>query len=406
MLTYRLNKGNLSCALLLVFSSFNLSFNNVKALSDTNDPNYVVIGAFALKQNALRFANYAKRQGLDARYDINPRRELYYVYVYSSSSVDEARRERYRIRNNYEFSDAWVFTGYLGSEIAPRPFSNPEIVVVEPEVEVTMAKEKKVVEPEAKEIKVKTEPKASSKYTFKDTDYQVYFNTINTQNLQEVKGKVKVIDPVRAKLIDELETHKLVSVRDPNNRSKTVKFTTDIFGFKPIDRTIILDQPVSDSTTAFINTIGDSIIVDFELERYRKGDFLVLYRVYFYKDAAIMRSESKFELNSLLDMMMENEKLRIILHGHTNGKSVGKIIHLKDDGKDFFALNADHVETTGSAKKLSMHRASTIREWLAEQGIDRSRIEIKGWGGKKMLYDKFDSQASKNVRVEVEITAE
>ena len=119
-----------------------------------------------------------------------------------------------------------------------------------------------------------------------------------------------------------------------------------------------------------------------------------------------MRSESKFELNSLLDMMMENEKLKIRLHGHTNGKSMGKIIHLKEDSKDFFALNADHIETTGSAKKLSEYRAYTIKEWLAEQGIDRSRVDIKGWGGKKMIYDKFDSPASKNVRVEVEITAE
>ena len=53
-----------------------------------------------------------------------------------------------------------------------------------------------------------------------------------------------------------------------------------------------------------------------------------------------------------------------------------------------------------------MYRAATIKEWLTEQGIDRNRIEVKGWGGKKMIYDKFDSQASKNVRVEVEITAE
>ena len=406
MLTNSLNQGRFSYALLLIFVSFSLSFAKVKTLPDTNELNYVVIGAFALKQNAWRFADYAKKQDLRAKYDINPRKELYYVYVYSSPSVDEARRERYRIRNNYEFRDAWVFTGYLGNKLAPRPPSNPEIEVVKPETEVVSTEIKQVTAPKTKEIQVKAEPKTSSKYVFKEGDYRVYFNAINTKNLKEVKGMVKVIDPVRAKLVDELETHELVPVRDPKNRNKTVKFTSNIFGFKPIDRTIILNQPVSDSTSAYVSTQGDSIIVDFELERYRKGEFMVLYRVYFFKDAAVMRSESKFELNSLLDMMMENEKLKIRLHGHTNGKSVGKIIHLKEDSKDFFALNADHVETMGSAKKLSSYRAYTIKEWLAEQGIDRDRVEIKGWGGKKMIYDKFDSQASKNVRVEVEITAE
>lgn len=404
MLTNLLNQGKFFRALLLIFVSVNLSLANVTVSADTKELSYVVIGAFTFQQNALRFTNYAKRQNLDARYDINPRRALYYVYVYSSHSIDEARRERYRIRHYYEFRDAWVFTGTLGSQTPSRPISNPEIEMVEPEIDTTEGTPAE--EPETEEIAVNTKEKVGAKYVLDQSDFKVYFNTVNSTNLKDVKGMVKVIDPVRAKLIDELESHELVLVKDPKNRNKMVKFTADIFGFKPVDRTIILDQPVADSTSAFVSTLGDSIIVDFELERYKRGEFLVLYRVYFFKDAAIMRAESKFELNSLLDMMMENDKLKIRLHGHTNGNSVGKIIHLKEGSKDFFTLGADHVETVGSAKKLSMHRASTIKEWLAEKGIGRDRIEIRGWGGKKMIHDKFDSQASKNVRVEVEIIAE
>ena len=69
-------------------------------------------------------------------------------------------------------------------------------------------------------------------------------------------------------------------------------------------------------------------------------------------------------------------------------------------------LNApSHVQSSGSAKKLSKFRAETIYSFLVRKGIDPSRIEIKGWGGNKMLYDKHDSRANLNVRVEVEITA-
>ena len=42
-------------------------------------------------------------------------------------------------------------------------------------------------------------------------------------------------------------------------------------------------------------------------------------------------------------------------------------------------------------------------QWLLDKGIDKKRMEIKAWGGKKMIYKKTDSMAGKNVRVEIEI---
>jgi len=40
---------------------------------------------------------------------------------------------------------------------------------------------------------------------------------------------------------------------------------------------------------------------------------------------------------------------------------------------------------------------------LIHQGIEEKRMDLKGWGGKKMLYDKKSDQAGRNVRVEIEI---
>jgi len=66
-------------------------------------------------------------------------------------------------------------------------------------------------------------------------------------------------------------------------------------------------------------------------------------------------------------------------------------------------VTSNNLEGTGSAKELSKERAFTIARWLIERGIDGRRMDVKGWGGKRMIYKKNDSMAGKNVRVEIEI---
>jgi len=129
-----------------------------------------------------------------------------------------------------------------------------------------------------------------------------------------------------------------------------------------------------------------------------------MYNVYFYKDAAIMRPESKYEVNALLDMMKENEKYKIRIHGHTNGKAAGKIISMSDN-KNFFSMTGSK-DGFGSARKLSEERANVIKDYLVSEGISANRLEVKAWGGKKPIYEKDHSQAHANVRVEIEIIEE
>lgn len=114
-----------------------------------------------------------------------------------------------------------------------------------------------------------------------------------------------------------------------------------------------------------------------------------------------MRPDSKEEIDRLVDMMKENDKYKIRIHGHTNGGGAGKIIAL-GEGKNFFSLSGAE-EGYGSSKKLSEVRAVTVREYLMAAGIDKSRMQIKAWGGKRGIYDKNHPQAQNNVRVEIEI---
>ncbi len=135
---------------------------------------------------------------------------------------------------------------------------------------------------------------------------------------------------------------------------------------------------------------------------WKKGDMETLNYIFFFRDAAILRPESKYEIDRLVQMMQSHPEYKIMIHGHTNGNDKGRIIKLAAGNKDFFSLD-NTVEDYGSAVKLSELRAMTIRDYLIVNGINAKRMSIKAWGGKKPLYAVDDAKAEANVRVEVEV---
>nr|HPH46155.1 OmpA family protein [Chryseolinea sp.] len=191
---------------------------------------------------------------------------------------------------------------------------------------------------------------------------------------------------------------------DPKSKSGQLTLVCDAFGYRKVQQEINYPLPLADTVKSYIDLMGTTLVIKFDLIRYHKGDIGTLYNVYFYNDASIMRPESKFELNSLLQMMQENPKYKIRLHGHSNGNYHGKIISMGPD-KDFFSLDGSK-QGVGSAKDLSGNRAEIIKEYLVANGVEASRMEVKAWGGKRPLYDKHSVNAQKNVRVEVEILEE
>jgi outer membrane protein OmpA-like peptidoglycan-associated protein len=44
-----------------------------------------------------------------------------------------------------------------------------------------------------------------------------------------------------------------------------------------------------------------------------------------------------------------------------------------------------------------------IQNYLINQGIEATRMQIKAWGGKRPIYDEDHTLAKANVRVEIEI---
>src|SRR6478609_620306 len=100
-----------------IVSSFRMPGAEVKGaqLSTADDPNYVVIGAFSIYENAVSFTSKASKLHLDAKYEMNQNRNLYYVYVLSTNDRQQAIEEALRLRKESPYNDTWVYHGNLNA---------------------------------------------------------------------------------------------------------------------------------------------------------------------------------------------------------------------------------------------------------------------------------------------------
>ena len=362
-----------------------------QAIPDMEKGMYLIVGAFRIAENAVQYANSIKIDGKSPKLGKYYANKLTYVYAYETpDDLLFAREKRSELRAISKFHDTWIlYVGISLEELEKKMLEaniKPEEVIPE-----------EIIEPKVEEF-IPPPPVAEGQQL-----YNYRFNVINASSLKEIPGYVTIIDAARNKAMKSVSTNQIHEIAAPTSQSKEIIALCDIFGFMKNQVTLKIDNPRSSADKNLISESGGITTVKFELVRHKVGDILTMYNVYFYTNAAIMKPESKYELNNLLEMLRENEKLELRIHGHTNGNSAGKIIKLKEDDKSYFKITKNNDEGTGSAKELSKARADLIVRWLIDQGIDKKRMSIKSWGGKKMLYDKSDSMAGRNVRVEVEI---
>ncbi|MEM1406525.1 MAG: OmpA family protein [Bacteroidota bacterium] len=413
---------------------FLLSSSVTFQVNELPKSNYVVVGAYSINQEyyAKAYVNSLKEQGFDVQYGLSTSKKLYFVYISESKDFDDAVAKMLATRKNELFSDAWVFVNKIGSDKnvadgsaieqkeqgevetngisqvkdSATPDSSPASSTsstdqaeqdspeapVEELTESADSTNSMVSQNESDEVKVITE---LSQIGFK-------VNLYNAQTSTEVNGSVNLVDTERAKRIKQFKAGDIQTISDPGNGTGKLSILVDNFGFRKQQKEINYFNPLTDTNRVDIDFFEGVYEVNFDLIRYGIGDFVVMYNVAFFKDAAVMRPESKFEVNSLLTMMEENPKMKIRIHGHVNGKHPGKIIS-KGEEQDYFTLSNLNKQGIGSAKELSKKRAELIRDLLFENGVASDRMEIKAWGGKRMIYDKNSTQADENVRVEIEI---
>lgn len=349
---------------------------------------YVVIGAFANPKNAIEFTDRAKKKNYKAEYALNVNRNLYYVYILNVTDRTEAVTLAVTLQKNSTYSDTWVYQGLLGT--------NPQVVKIQE------SERKEILEKVDEQKPAEEQPAVAKKEEAKPDDgsRQFIFRLKSLSTGEEVIGDVDVFDAdlVKARKAASYRGNDTVTLK-PINKSGNLAVVCDVFGYRKLQLPVNMTYPqVGDGITID----GKLVIMTFDLVRIKTGDKVTMYNVYFFKDAAVMRPESRYEVNALLDFMKENQKARIRIHGHTNGSRHGKIISM-GDSNDYFALSKENKEGVGSAVKLSEERAKVIRGYLVNQGVEESRMEIKAWGGKQPIYDEDHPSAAANVRVEIEV---
>ena len=369
---------------------------------------YIVVSAYAKSQQkmAQQYVEVLKGKGHNAEYGYNSSRKFYFVYLKYFNNLRESLRDMKKTREEGSFTDAWVrvVSGDIPS-VADSDSSRPPGSSAHCDPHTKRDKANGCgsgTEPDAPdEIPVTDNPEIVQYPVMTLGNTEVFLSLFNARNNRIVEGDVEVIDTERAKLITKVKGNEYLNLPDPKSKSGQLTLICDVFGYRKIQQEINYPLPLADTVKDFVDLMGTTLVVNFNLVRYHKGDLATLFNVYFYNDASVMLPESKYELNSLLQLLQENPNYRIRLHGHTNGNYRGKIITMGAE-KNFFSLTGS-VQRTGTAKELSYDRAEIVKAYLESQGIQSDRMELKGWGGRRPIYDKNSANAKRNVRVVVEI---
>ncbi len=392
-----------------LLSIFNPAFS--QASNELKPGYYVVVSAYAKSREnvAQNYVELLKLKGYKADYGFNTSRNLYFAYLSYFDNLKASLQEMRNTRSKGEFKEAWVRV--VPGDIIEAPLVTQAPVPVEP-VKVIPETVTKTEATEVPQTEVNSEPdpaiidnpeiKQYPVMTLGNTE--VFLSLYNARNNRIVDGMVSVVDTDRSKQMTKVKGNEYLVLPDPKSKSGQLTLICEAFGYRKVQQEINYPLPLADTVKPYIDLMGTTLVINFDLVRYQKGDIATLYNVYFYNDAALMRSESKFELNNLLQLMQENPNYKIRLHGHANGNYHGKILSVGPD-KNFFSLDGAK-QSVGSAKDLSGNRAGVIKEYLVANGIDASRMEVRAWGGKRPIYDKHSVNAQKNVRVEVEILEE
>lgn len=100
------------------------------------------------------------------------------------------------------------------------------------------------------------------------------------------------------------------------------------------------------------------------LHSLKEGESIVLKNIFFATDSFELKEESNAELQTILELMQKNPKIKIEIAGHTDNV-----------GKDDYNLT------------LSKNRAISVKQWLENNGINSERIVAKGYGKTQPIAD-------------------
>ncbi|MDX2190919.1 MAG: OmpA family protein [Bacteroidota bacterium] len=126
---------------------------------------------------------------------------------------------------------------------------------------------------------------------------------------------------------------------------------------------------------------NQNLIETIEMHKPEKGEKIVLRNVFFESGDASLDPDSFEELDYLFSFLQKNKNIKIEISGHT-------------DNKGSAIIN----------QELSERRAQVIHRYLANKGLDASRIRTKGYGSNRPVASNDTEEGKRlNRRTEFEI---
>jgi outer membrane protein OmpA-like peptidoglycan-associated protein len=372
------------------------AFISLRAPAQTVDSNYVVIGAFRVLDNAVRFTAAANKKGFAAQYAIQPARNLYYVYILNTDNRKKAFNMVIKIKVETNYKDAWVFMGKLGTEETIQPEIKIEPVkepVKEPVIETPPVKDIIKIESPKIDSTLLKKPVPEVK---KPKGKPFYFKTVSKADGKELFGNLQLQEAVGASQYQAIKSGEIVYLEAPKNKKGSYNIMAQLPGYKQSSIIFAYADPSVEKGTQ------NEEIITLTLDKARKGDYIDFNNVHFVKNASVMEPEAQNELDGLITLLKENTKYKIKIHGHCNGKQ-DRESYTMGTSTNFFAMDpTGNKKETITSKELSLARAETVKAYLVQQGIEADRISTKGEGGKVPLYPEGGTQGPYNDRVEVE----
>ena len=127
--------------------------------------------------------------------------------------------------------------------------------------------------------------------------------------------------------------------------------------------------------------------IDAALDPIREGMQLTLENINFKPGSAEFLSSTFPKLEEVLSLLRQYPTLVVELQGHVNG------VGIPNCTEDKFSI------------ELSWNRARNVKKYMTDRGIDKARMEVKGFGCTQMLFpDTFsEREMAANRRVELKV---
>jgi len=350
--------------------------------------NYLVIGVFGYEKNAQAWKAQAIYHGLYAEYAFHPLTHYFYVYVAQDKAWRKLLSRYYEVRNSTIYHDAWIFSVDSVSELPVRSKLPAE-----------------VTEAGKPSLLTSGSTNEHSYQTAEQEGKKIVFEAYSHANGVEIATSIALVDGQQAKFIEQIPAYTVWNLPQELRTLDTIQAIVQTIGYRKLQVDLCLQDLWFVQDNPYIIQEKDTTFVQLPLIELEKGDIQVMYNTYFYGNSSVMRDHSRYELESLYKMLHQNPQMRVRLHGHTNGNSRGVAYLFRQNQQNFFDIRRtkEYRKRNVSSAKLSAYRAETIKSYLISRGIREHRIETRGWGGKKMIYEPDSPMAKNNIRVEIEV---